>query len=88
MLAPRWPAVAEMIAMTPAELGRIDPVVANLVVAKGIPAFAELDIVPYVQLADRWARVILDRFEELEAEFHKTPEDWNHDLAFLSVPVR
>jgi hypothetical protein len=50
-----WRNVEQFLALSDEELSRIDPVVMNLVVAKGIPALAGLDIGRYVRLADEWA---------------------------------
>lgn len=80
-----WPTLYQMLAMTDAELSAVDPVAMNLIVASGLPALADLDIGHYVRLADAWADDLRRRMPALEAEFHKAPQDWRHDLAFFRL---
>jgi hypothetical protein len=64
-----WLSERQMLALTDAELANVDPVVMNLVIAKGVPALAELEIARYVELADRWTadpRRRMSTFEEQE----------------------
>ena len=68
-------------------MGRVDPVVMNLAVAKGIPALADLDIGHYVRLADQWAAEIRERLPGFEAGFHQNPERWQNDLDFCRLAV-
>jgi hypothetical protein len=48
-----WPAAERFLGYTDDELRTVDPVVLNLVVAKGIPSQANLDISRYIRLADQ-----------------------------------
>ena len=62
------------------EMSKVDPVVMNLVVAKGIPALADLDIGRYVRLADEWAVDLRAQMLSKEKEFYRTPQDWGNDI--------
>ena len=67
------------------QLARVDPLRMNLLVAQGIPALAHLDIARYQQLADQWAAEVERGLPEAERQFHQTPGDWKHDLAFFRL---
>ncbi len=75
-----WPTLGQLLCLSNHELATVDPVVMNLVVAKGIPALADLDIGHYVRLADQWADDLRNRMPALEADFHAAPRDWNEDI--------
>jgi hypothetical protein len=75
----------QLLAMSNEELGRVDPVVVTLPIAKGIPALADLEIGRYVAIADDWAADLRARMPPMEQEFHKTPHDWRNDLDFFRV---
>ncbi len=59
----------------------------NLVVAKGIPCFANLDIGHYVRLADQWASDIRQRLPGAEGHFHRSPENWKNDIRFFRLGI-
>jgi hypothetical protein len=80
-----WPTVEKFLAVPDAELRSVDPVVMNLVVAKGIPALADLDIERYVRLADEWAKDLLARMRTKEKEFFRTPQKWRNDIDFFRL---
>lgn len=80
-----WPTLRRLLPMPNEELGRVDPVVMNLVVAKGLPALAGLDIGRYVRLADEWAADLLRGMALQEAEFRRTPGAWKNDLDFFRL---
>lgn len=69
------------------ELARIDPVVLNLTIAKGIPALADLDMDRYVRLADRWAEDIERRVPGCDESFGHSPEEWDNDLDFARLTI-
>jgi len=71
--------------MSAEELADVDPIVMNLVVARGIPALAALDIHNYVAMADEWAEDLKLRLPGLERQFHESPETWRSDLAFFRL---
>jgi hypothetical protein len=80
-----WPTVEELLPLSNVELGEVDPVVLNLVVAEGIPVLADLDIGNYVQLADQWAADLTSRMPACEAQFRQTPECWKNDIDFFRL---
>lgn len=69
------------------EFAQIDPLLMNLVVAKGIPALAHLDIVAYQRLADQWAAEVGRCAAEDEPMFRRSPGNWKNDLAFFRLGV-
>jgi hypothetical protein len=69
------------------ELARVDPVLQNLTVARGIDVLAGLDIPAYQALADEWAADIASRLPALKAEFWKAPQDWRGDVNFFRLGV-
>ena len=75
-----WSAAEQLLGLSNVELGEIDPVVMNLVVARGIPSLANLDIGHYVRLADQWAAEIRGYLPEFEAAFCRNPRAWRNDL--------
>jgi hypothetical protein len=82
-----WSRVDQFLALTNEELGEVDPVVMNLLVAKGIPSLADLNIGDYVRVVDEWAADLLARMPVLEVEFRQTPKKWRHDLDFFRLGV-
>lgn len=70
---------AEDLARMPdAELARLDPIVVNLIVARGIPGLEQLDIAKHVRTVDGWAAEIkagLDATEPAE----RSTELYRHD---------
>ncbi len=77
------PSCAErLLGMTDDELGRIDPLVMNLLVAKGIPSLQDLDISRYQRMADDWADDIRGYLPAGDANFHRNPELFRHDIRF------
>jgi hypothetical protein len=82
-----WPTVEQFLTMSSAEFGRTDPLVMNLVVAKGIPSLANLDIGHYAALADKWANDIRHRLPGMEPHFHRSPADWKNDIRFFRLGI-
>ncbi len=70
----------DLLCRTNEELARIDPMVMNLVVAKAIPSLAHIEIDRYCRWADRVAEGASRWLSSVEAEFRKTPEDWDNDI--------
>jgi hypothetical protein len=77
----------QLLGCSDAELGRVDPLVVNLLVAKSIPSQADLDIARYQKLADQWADGIRSRLPRAERVFQETPGDWKNDIRFLRLAV-
>lgn len=71
--------------MSAGELADVDPVVMNLVVARGIPMLASLDVQRYVDIADEWANNLASRLPALEKQFYQSPEHWRNDVAFFRL---
>ena len=82
-----WPTVDQLVALPNDELAKVDPVVMNLVVAKGIPALGNLDIGHYVGLADHWAAEIEQHIPAGDANFYRNPERLQNDLDFSRLAV-
>jgi hypothetical protein len=80
-----WPSVEQLLSLPNEDIGRVDPVVINLVVAKGIPALAELDIGRYVLMADEWAQDIRARMPAMEVQFRDAPHRWLNDIDFFRL---
>jgi hypothetical protein len=85
--AESWPAAERFLGLSNEELGRVDPVVMNLAVAKGIPSLANLDIGRYVRLADQWAAEIRRYLPACDANFYRNPDRWQNDLDFSHLAV-
>jgi hypothetical protein len=79
------PALLELVAMPDEQLRRVDPLVMNLVVAKGIPNLADLDIGRYQQLRDQWANDAKRALRAGESQFHAAPHRWKNDLHFFRL---
>jgi hypothetical protein len=77
----------ELISRSDTELAKLDPLVMNLLVAKGIPAQADLAVAGYQQQADCWAAEVQRCLPWAEAQFRETPQAWKGDLAFLRLGV-
>ena len=73
-----WPTAEQFLGMSNEELGRVDPVVMNLAVAKGIPSLTDLNIGEYVRLADEWADDLRARMPALEERFYSAPHNWRN----------
>ena len=76
-----------LLSLSDAELERFDLVEMNLLVAKSIPALADLDIPRYQRLADEWAEAVQRRLPSAERSFQQTPADWKNDINFFRLGV-
>jgi len=72
------PTVDDLVAMDNETLARIDPVVMSLVVAREIPAFADLDIETYVNAVDAWAEEVRHDTERHWLRFEQDPAAFNN----------
>ena len=81
------PSLGQFLCLSDEELRNSDPLVMNLVVAKGIPCFAELDVGHYVRLVDGWASDIRKRLAGAEAQFYRSPADWKNDIRFFRLGI-
>jgi len=50
----------DLVAMSDAELEAMDPLVMNMVVAKGLPELADIDFAKYAGIVDGWAERIAE----------------------------
>ena len=76
-----WPVAERFLGLSNEELGRVDPVVMNLAVAKGVPSLAGLDIGHYVQLADEFTAQIRGYLPGCEASFYRNPDRWGRMIS-------
>jgi transglutaminase superfamily protein len=64
---------ADLAAMTDAQLARLDPLVMNLIVARGIPGLESLDIAKYASTVDEWASLIEEANRRAEPSSRSDP---------------
>jgi hypothetical protein len=74
-----------LLSLNDEELARVDPLVMNLLVAKGIPKLEELCIGDYVATVDAWVADLAKQIPGHEAEFVKSPQDWKNDHALFKL---
>jgi hypothetical protein len=74
-----------LVGLSDAELARVDPIVANLLVARGVPALRDLDIGRYTRTADAWVSQCARWMAGMEGLFHEDPAEWKHDLALFRL---
>ena len=79
--------LGELVGCPSAYLRQVDPLEMNLLVARSLPGLSELEIEPYQQQADAWARDLRARLPGLEAAFHQTPGDWKNCVHFFRLGV-
>ena len=77
--------VGQLLALSDEELVAVDPVMLNLLVAKGIPALCGLGIGRYVRIADEWAGDLGARMPALEMEFRQAPHHWRNDIDYFRL---
>jgi hypothetical protein len=77
----------EMLPLDNPALARVDPLVRNLLVARSIPALANLDVPRYQATADGWAEGVRSWLPRADQEFHKSPEYWKNDINFFRLGV-
>src|SRR5262249_18466309 len=66
---------------------RVDPLLMNLLIARGIPSLIGLDVAAYQRRADQWAADVTRCLAADEPAFHRAPGDWKNDLAFFRLGV-
>lgn len=69
------------------ELAKLDPLEMNLLVAKGIPSLADLDIAPYRDMLDRAAKELRAYLPAAEENFRRNPELWKNDIRFARLAL-
>jgi len=70
----------QLLAYSDDDLGKVDPVVSNLLVAKSIPALAHLDISRFQLLRDQWVGEFRAWLPQAEAYFQSEPEYFRDDI--------
>jgi hypothetical protein len=78
----RW---QDLPSCTDNDLGGIDPVVQNLLIAKGIPALEDLEVRRYQREVDGYAVDIERILPTWEREFWRTPSVWENDIHMLRL---
>lgn len=74
-----------LLAKSDRELGRIDPIVQNLLVAKGLPSLADLDVDRFAGTVDGWVREFRKILSAKEANFDRAPQDFKNDIRFYRL---
>ncbi len=78
--------VDHLAAMSDVELAAVDPVAMNLIVAKGLPALANLDVRRYQQTVDAWVLDLNRRCLPMwEPSFHLAPQDFEDDIRYFRL---
>ena len=69
-----YPTLAELVAMTPEELGKVDVAVVNLRCAEGLPGAEKIDIAAALQKIDGWTARIKEQTDAYAAKLARHPE--------------
>ena len=78
--------LGQLVAMSDDQLAVIDPLAMNLVVAKGVPSLAGLDIGHYRDIVDNWVLDLTRRcLPSWEPYFHHAPQDYRDDLRYFRL---
>jgi hypothetical protein len=77
--------VAELIALTDAELARVDIVEMNLAVAREIPGLEGLDYDRYRQIVDQWTEEFRQWLPTVEHAFRENPQAFHNDINFFRL---
>lgn len=79
-------AAADLAAMSDKQLAAVDPLAMNLVVAKGVPSLANLDVRRYQSIVDGWVADFASRcLPRWEPFFHEAAQDWRNDIRFFHL---
>jgi hypothetical protein len=78
--------VYSLLALSDADLERVDVVVLNLAVARGIKSLQHLDVQRYIDVIDDWTKQFADFLPECEARnFNRFPERFHNDVHFFRM---
>lgn len=78
--------VGHLLGMPAEELAAVDPVAINLIVAKGVPALADLDIRHYQNVVDAWVADFTQRcLPHWEPFFYEAPEQFKNDIRYFRL---
>ena len=81
----KLPTLDQLVGFSREELREFDPLAMNLIVAKGIPRFKDLDIRRYQKTLDEWASRILSYLREAEPRFGHEVNDFQKDIRFFRI---
>ncbi len=77
---------ADLAKMSDEQLATVDPLAMNLIVAKGVPSLADLDIRHYQDIVDGWVLDLNRRcLPQWEPHFHQSPQDWENDIRYFRL---
>lgn len=75
-----------LVGMTDVELATVDPLAMNLIVAKGTPSLAHLEIEHYQRIANSWTDEFRVRcLPHWESFFHQAPHDFGNDIRLFRL---
>lgn len=72
---------AELIALSPEELGKVDIARMNLLCAEGLPGSDNLDIEKSLDTLDQWARIAGQAEQKYRPGYFQNPSRYDHSLA-------
>jgi hypothetical protein len=75
--------VWQWLAFADDELERCDLVAANLAIARGVPALADLDVARYRRIVDEWTQQFAAQLPRMEQTFLKAPHKYKSDIRFF-----
>lgn len=75
-----------LMAMPPGELAAVDPLAMNLIVAKGIPTLASINIAHYQGIINGWVKDFTTRCLPCwEPYFYEAPQDFRDDIRYFRL---
>ena len=78
--------LGQLLAMQPNELAAVDPLAMNLIVAKGIPALAHIEIRCYQDIVNGWVTDFAHRcLPRWESYFYETPQEFDNDIRYFRL---
>ena len=78
--------LGDLLAMPEEELATVDPLAMNLLVAKGIPELARLDISEYQATVNAWTGDFRRRcLPQWEPFFYESPQDFRNDIRYFRL---
>jgi hypothetical protein len=77
----------ELIGLPNSSLGRLDPLVMSLLVARGIKGLENLEIEPFRDLLDRAAEFLRQQLPNADRNFHENPATYKNDIRFSRLAL-
>lgn len=79
-------AEGQLIGLSNSELSEIDPLAANLIIAKSTHQLRDMEIARFQSVVNRWAEAFRDHYlPDCEEYFHEQPGDFKNDIRFFRV---